>query len=79
MVDGNKLMSFVVCKGFCPIAELSKVTRVVVCLSRNRWMNEPLTMKWVDSVWGGLSFCCNLLIWDAYSSIAFWCASDLPD
>ena len=66
MADGRKLKPFVVFEGVRPIAELSKVTGVVVCLSRNGWMNEAITMKWVDSVWGRLSFCRRLLIWDAY-------------
>ena len=66
MADGKKLKPFVVFKGVRPIPELSKVAGVVMCLSRNGWLNEALTTKWVDSVWGHLSFSRRLLIWDAY-------------
>ena len=64
--NGRKLKPFEVFKEVRPIAELSKVTGVIVCLSRNGWMNEALTIKWVDSVWGCLSFSRRLLICDAF-------------
>ena len=66
MADGRKLNPFIVFKGVRPIAALAKVPGVVVCYSRNGWMNEELTVKWVDSVWGRLSFCRRLLVWDAF-------------
>ena len=66
MADGRKLKPFIVFKGVRPIATLAKVPGVVVSYSRNGWMNEELTVKWVDSVWGRLSFCRRLLVWDAF-------------
>ena len=66
MADGRKLKPFVVFKGVRIIPEFTLVPGVVVALSRNSWMNEPLTVKWVDSVWGHLSFQRRLLVWDAY-------------
>ena len=66
MADGRKLKPFVVFKGVRPISALSKISGVVVNYSRNGWMNEELTVKWVDSVWGRLSFSRRLLVWDAY-------------
>ena len=63
--DGTKLKPFVVFKGVHPIAELQRVRGVVVTMSQNGWMNETMTIKWIDSVWGRLSFQCRLLVWDA--------------
>ncbi len=48
MEDGRKLKPFVVFKGVRPISALSKISWVVVNYSRNGWMNEELTVKWVD-------------------------------
>ncbi len=66
MADGRKLKPFIVFKGIRPIPELVKIPGVVVYLSRNGWMNETLTVQWVDSVWGHLSFSRRLLVWDAF-------------
>ena len=64
--DGRKLQPFVVFKGIHPVPELARVPGVVVRLSRNGWMNEALTVEWLDAVWGRLSFRRRLLVWDAY-------------
>ena len=64
--DGTKLKPFIVFKGVHPVAALHNVSGVVVNMSRNGWMNEALTIKWIDSVWGRLSFQRRLLVWDAY-------------
>ena len=61
MADGRKFKPFKVFKGVRIIPELNRVPGVVVALSQNGWMNEPLTVKWVDSVWGRLSFQRRLL------------------
>ena len=53
-------------KGVRAIAELEKVRGVVVGMSQNGWMNEELTIKWLDRVWGRLSFQKHLLVWDAF-------------
>ena len=66
MADGRKLKPFVVFKGVRHIPELTRVPGVVVALSRNGWLNEALTMQWIDSVWGSLSFQRPLLVWDAF-------------
>ena len=66
MADGRKLKPFVVFKGVRPIPELNQVPGVVVRLSRNGWMDEALTLNWIDSVWGQLSFQRRLLVWDAF-------------
>jgi len=73
MADRRKLKPFVVFKGVRPIAALGKVSGVVLNYSRNGWMNEELTVKceeltvkWIESVWGSLSFSHWLLILDAY-------------
>lgn len=66
MADGRKLKPYVVFKGVRPIAELNKVSGVVVAYSKNGWMNEKLTKDWVDRGWGKLCFGRRLLVWDAY-------------
>ena len=66
MADGRKLNPFVVFKGVRAIAELEKGRGVVVGMSKNGWMNEELTIKWLDRVWGCLSFQKHLLVWDAF-------------
>ncbi len=40
MADGRKLKPYVVFKGVRPIAELNKVSGVVVALSKNGWMRK---------------------------------------
>lgn len=66
MTDGRKLKPFVVFKGVCTIPELTRYPGIVVMMSRNGWMNEKLTVEYLDKVWGRLSFTRRLLIWDAY-------------
>ena len=66
MADGRKVKPFVVFKGVRLIAELNQCPGVVVMMSRNRWMNEDLTVEYLDRVWGRLTFVRRLLIWDAY-------------
>ena len=72
MANGKKLKPFVVFKGVCTIPELTRHTGTVVVMIRNRWMNEDLTVEWVDKVWGGLSFSRRLLIWDAYRYVPIY-------
>lgn len=69
MADGRKLPPFVVFKGVRPIAELDRVQGVVVVMSRNGWMNEDLTIQWLDRVWGRFSFQKRLLVWDAFRQV----------
>ena len=66
LADGRKLKPFVVFKGVCLIQELTWFPGAVVCMHRNGWMSEDLTIQYLDKVWGQLSFTCRLLIWDAY-------------
>ncbi len=69
MADGRKLKPFVVFKGIRPIAELNRFPGVVVRLSKNGWMDEALTLEWLDTTWGHLSFSRRVLIWDAYRCV----------
>ena len=62
MANGNKLKPFVVFKGVSPISELTRHPGAVVMMSRNGWMNEDLTLVYLDKVWGQLSFVRRLLI-----------------
>jgi len=64
--DGTKLKPFVVFKEVRPVPRLTKVPGVVVCMRRNGGMNEELTVKWIDSVWGQLHSNRRLLVWDAF-------------
>ena len=66
LADGRKLKPFVVFKGVCLIQELTRFPGAVVCMHRNGWMSEDLTIQYLNKVWGQLSFTCRLLIWDAY-------------
>ena len=61
--DGRKLKPYVVLKGACPIAELARISGVVVEYSRNGWMNEQLTIDWVMCVWGSFK------LWQANSCV----------
>ena len=65
MADGRKLNPFVVFKGVRTIVEVTRVQGVAVALSRNGWMNEELTVQWLDRCWGRFSFHRRLLVWDA--------------
>ncbi len=47
MADGTKLKPLVVFKGVRPVAELHRVSGVIVAYGRNCWMNESLTIDWV--------------------------------
>ena len=66
MADGRKLKPFVVFKRVRLIMELTQCPGVVVMMSRNGWMNENLTVEYLDRVWGRLTFVRRHLIWDAY-------------
>ena len=62
--DGKKLKPYIVFKGVRPIQHL--FLGVVTALSKNKWMNEELTLDWLKRVWGQLAFCRRLLVWNAY-------------
>ena len=66
MADRRKVNPFVVFRGVRAIAELEKVRGVMVSMSRNGLMNEELTIKWLDRVWGRLSFQKCFLVWDTF-------------
>ena len=48
MADGRKVLPHVIFKGVRPIAELDKEPGVVIAYSKNGWMNEKLTINWVE-------------------------------
>uniref|UniRef100_A0A1X7TK98 DDE-1 domain-containing protein n=1 Tax=Amphimedon queenslandica TaxID=400682 RepID=A0A1X7TK98_AMPQE len=66
--DGTKLKPFVVFKGKGTrlIKELEKIPGIVVRFSSNGWMNDSLTIEYLRSIIGSLSFSKCLLVWDAY-------------
>ena len=66
--DGVKLKPFVVfkSKGACILKGLSQIQGIVVRFSQNGWMNDSLTIDYLKSIIGALSFDKCLLIWDAY-------------
>ena len=66
--DGTKLKPIVVFKGKGThlIKALQQVQGVVVHFSLNGWMNDSLTIDYLHSIIGILSFSKCLLVWDAY-------------
>lgn len=45
---------------------MKKIPRIVVRFSLNGWMNDELTIDYLHSIIGSLSFNKRLLVWDAY-------------
>ena len=41
-------------------------THCVIASSKDGWMNEELTLVWVERVFGKFSFGCRLLSWDSF-------------
>ena len=67
--DGTKLKPFVVFGGAKrEAAALHKEfhSRCIVTSSSNAWMNEDLTLQYVESVIGKFSFTSRLLAWDSF-------------
>ena len=67
--DGTKLKPFIVFGGAKREVEaLNKEfrTRCVVASSSNAWMNEDLTVRYVETVLGKFSFARRLLAWDSF-------------
>ena len=66
--DGMKMKPFVVFKGKGTrlIKDLKKIPGIVVCFSANGWMNDALTIKYLQDIIGVFSFNRRLLVWDAY-------------
>ena len=66
--DGKKLKPFVVFKGkgTCLMKDLQRIPGIIVKFSANGWMNDALTVQYLDSIIGPLSFTKRLLVWDAY-------------
>ena len=66
--DGTKLKPYIVFKGKGTrlMASLKTIPGVVVRFSKNGWMNDSLTIDYLDSIIGRLSFGKRLLVWDAY-------------
>ena len=55
MADGRKLKPFVAFESVRLNVELMQCPGVVVMMSRNRWMNEDLTVEYLDRMWGHLT------------------------
>ena len=49
-----------------PVAELQRISGIVVAFSKSGWMNEHHTIDWVERTWATFNFACCLLLWDAY-------------
>ena len=66
--DGVKLKPYVVFKGKGTrlIKSLQKIKGIVVSFSVNGWMNDALTIDYLRTIIGVLSFNRRLLVWDAY-------------
>ena len=41
--------------------------KCIIASSVNAWMNEPLTIEWVDNVLGKFSFARRFLTWDSFA------------
>ena len=66
--DGTKMKPYVVFKGKGTrlIKDLQNIPGIVVRFSTNGWMNDDLTVDYLHSIIGALSFSKRLLVWDAY-------------
>ena len=66
--DGTKLKPYVVFKGKGTrlIKTLQCISGIVVRFSQNGWMNDALTIDYLNSIIGKFSFTKRLMIWDAY-------------
>lgn len=71
--DGTKLNPFIVSAG----AKRESKTKILyrdfksqcsVVSSTNEWMNEYLTMRWINKIVGRFAFSKGLLSWDSYES-----------
>ena len=66
--DGTKLKPYVVFKGKGTrlLKELSTIPGIIVRFSPNGWMNDSLTIDYLRTIVGTLSFNKRLMVWDAY-------------
>lgn len=66
--NGKKCKPYIVFKGKGTrlVKKLSRIQGVVVRFSADGWMNDQLTMDYLHSILGSLSFEKRLLVWDAY-------------
>ena len=59
-------IAFIKRKGTRLIREIEKIPGNVVQFSANGWMNDDLTVDYLQSIVGVLSFGQRLLVWDSY-------------
>ena len=45
---------------------LEKIPGIVIRFSKNSWMNDGLTIEYLNSLIGAFSLYKRLLVWDAY-------------
>ena len=64
--DGTKMPPYIVITRKKFPAELSNISGVVVACSDNGWMNDDLTIDWVNRVWGNFGFGKRFLVWDSF-------------
>ena len=69
--DGTKLKPFIVFKGkgIRLNRELEKIPGVIVRFSGNGWMNDSVTVNYLQSIIGSLSFGQRLLVWECHISV----------
>ena len=64
--NGIKLKPFIVFKGKRIDPVLAGIPGICVAYSANGWMNNNLTIEWLQKIWGVFAFGKRLLVWDSY-------------
>ena len=64
--NGTKLPPMIIFKGKRLDREVAALPGVVAVMSDNGWMNENLTLQYLHSTLGRMTFSRRLLVWDSY-------------
>ena len=64
--DGTKLRQCVAVPRKKVPVELTSISGIVAACSDNGWVNDDLTLDWIDPVWGSFGFGERILIWDSF-------------
>ena len=75
--DGTKKKPFIAFKEKREDDELHKTPGVIIQYSANGWMNERLTMQWLQYTYGAFSFNKRLLVWDFYRCQPYKCEGQM--
>ena len=65
--DGTKTTPYVVIPAKKVKKELSNIPGVIVAAPPNGWMNDNLTVDWVEKVWTNFFFVKRMLVWDSFT------------